>query len=162
MKLTLEQVSPLLQEALARGFRARIAVRGRSMRPLLRDGDEIELVARRGLPEPGQILLVRRDEGTWVLHRVTRSDGCGFFLRGDAQLIEEGPFAEEQVVAVAVAAVRGGRAFSLERGARSMAGRFWSAAPAVRSALRAVLRVGRPRFAGSVAGRRAGSSLREE
>lgn len=67
-----------------------VPVRGVSMRPFLRNADFAHLTT---LPEKirrGDILLYRRDNGQYVLHRVykLRKDG-GFLLLGDSQMTPE-------------------------------------------------------------------------
>jgi phage repressor protein C with HTH and peptisase S24 domain len=64
----------------------RIRVRGPSMAPTLRDGDVV--IARRGVPETGDIVVV-----TWVgrpgqlsVKRAAHPDGHGWFVLGDNEI----------------------------------------------------------------------------
>lgn len=92
---------PLLEKLLGDGHHVKITVTGSSMSPFLRDGvDHVELTPvdfetlRRG-----DIVLARRKDGEYVLHRVVRIRNNMFFLVGDAQVVQEGPLGKEQLLA---------------------------------------------------------------
>ena len=92
--IALEQQTKILsQQALAQTVEAAIAqggsfvlnVTGGSMVPaLLHEKSQVELVEA-GEVTPGQILLVRRIDGSLVLHRVIRREGDTLTLNGDSQ-----------------------------------------------------------------------------
>jgi hypothetical protein len=48
----------------------------------------------------GQIVLIRRTTGPYILHRVILKKKNCFYIAGDAQLWTEGPIFPEQLVAV--------------------------------------------------------------
>jgi hypothetical protein len=76
-----------------------VPIRGVSMRPFLRDGDYAYLISLPDRIKAGDILLFRRPNGQYVLHRVhkRRRDGS-FLLLGDSQLAAE-PVDREQLLA---------------------------------------------------------------
>lgn len=81
------------------------------MTPFLADGRDRVLLK---LPETplkrGDIALYRRTNGSYILHRVVRTDRCGScYFAGDAQSRIEGPVSAEQVLAVAFLAERKGK-----------------------------------------------------
>ncbi len=88
-----QQTRILSQQALAETVAAAVAqggsftlnVTGGSMVPaLLHEKSQVELVEA-GSIAPGQIVLVRRADGSLVLHRVIRREGDTLTLNGDSQ-----------------------------------------------------------------------------
>lgn len=88
-----EQKHILSRQALAEAVSASVAdggsflltVTGSSMMPaLLHERSQVELV-QPGDIAPGQIVLVRRGDGSLVLHRVISREGDRLTINGDAQ-----------------------------------------------------------------------------
>ena len=74
-RIPMEQLGPLLEEQLARGY-ATLPVTGSSMLPMLRQGrDVVRLIKPEIPPRPGTVLLYRRESGQYVLHRLIRMEG---------------------------------------------------------------------------------------
>lgn len=97
-----------------------LQITGSSMTPFLVHGrDSVLLTPIRGdTPRRGDIVLYRRDNGAYVLHRVHRCARDGTFsMLGDAQQTVEHGIRREQLVAVAHSAVR--------KGKRQEKGTFW-------------------------------------
>ena len=68
----LDDLYPVLSEVIASGGEFRLYPRGTSMMPLLREGrDSVALVAPDRIKR-GDILLYRREDGQFVLHRLLR------------------------------------------------------------------------------------------
>ncbi len=69
-----------------------LTARGGSMRPFIRSGDRLRILAGAGLRRVGEIVWAQRD-GVDVIHRViaVKSDGR-FKLRGDALPVSDGWF----------------------------------------------------------------------
>lgn len=82
----MEQLVPLLEEQLRHGP-ARLPVTGSSMLPMLRGGrDIVMLTALSRAPDPGDVILYRRENGQYVLHRLIRMvDGQTCLCCGDNQ-----------------------------------------------------------------------------
>lgn len=100
---------PIINEIFGRGGRVRITVTGSSMLPFLRENiDSVELSAiefddiRRG-----DIVLILRDTGEYILHRILRKEKNCFYMVGDAQQRIEGPLRPDQLLAFASAIWRG-------------------------------------------------------
>jgi len=138
------ELIPLLTEAvLCRGARARLTVTGSSMWPIVRHGDVVEISAVGDRPVAmDDLLLARRDNGDYVLHRVVQvsSDG-GIYLLGDAQTLREGPLRREQCIAVVVAAWRGDHPLPLTHPLIRLTVRLWRWLTPCRPVLLLVLRV---------------------
>lgn len=99
---------PLVLEILEQGQKVRIVVVGDSMYPFLRDGlDRVEL-AKTSFEalNRGDIVLIRRTDGTYVMHRVYRKEKGSISIVGDAQQWLEGPLFPSQIVALVTAVLR--------------------------------------------------------
>lgn len=108
------ELFPAINELLMNGKKVRITVTGNSMMPFLmgnRDSVELSAADFDDL-RFGQIALIRRDNGAYVLHRVIFKSKNGFYLVGDAQCKIEGPFMPRQLVAVVSAIWRKGKMIS--------------------------------------------------
>lgn len=110
-KVKSEAIFSVIKELLDQGRSARIIVTGTSMYPFLRENmDSVELSpARFDSLHKGSIVLIRRKNGEYVLHRVLRKKKECFFMAGDAQQWIEGPIYPEQLIAVATVVWRGER-----------------------------------------------------
>ena len=109
----LEEIYPILCEVIASGGEFRLFPRGTSMKPLLREGvDSVALVAPAGYRR-GDILLYRRPNGNFVLHRLMQveKDGTLTFCGDNQSLLEKG-VSPEAVIARVVAVYRGEKRIS--------------------------------------------------
>lgn len=108
IKAKSKSIFPVVQEIIGNGGKAKITVTGNSMRPFLRENtDEVELskavytdVSR------GDIVLILRDSGAYVLHRIIKKEENCFYMVGDNQQSIEGPLRPDQIIAVATAIFR--------------------------------------------------------
>jgi signal peptidase len=93
---------PLVQEILRNGGSARITVTGTSMYPFFREGlDSVELIQTKlDAVKRGDIILALRSNGQYVLHRVWRKNAHEFYMVGDAQTWIDGPYQENQLIAL--------------------------------------------------------------
>ena len=66
-----------------------VPVAGTSMRPFLGNGDTVFLDPLSGPLKPGDILLYRRENGKYVLHRLMQIRGEELRFQGDGQLQPE-------------------------------------------------------------------------
>lgn len=91
----MEDMWPLIADTLLAGGDFRLFTRGTSMRPLLREGRDSVLLESVTTPAVGDILLYRRQEGQFVLHRLVNVTKTGLSFLGDGQrTLEEGVPAE--------------------------------------------------------------------
>lgn len=91
-----------------------VAVAGGSMEPALTPGDVV--LVRTGAPlRTGEVVLFR-DRGSLVLHRLKRTTTSGWITRGDANPVDDArPLSRSRVVGVAVARVPFGKAAAVTR-----------------------------------------------
>lgn len=115
MELTaipMESLAELLLLQMENGGVARLIVTGNSMYPTLRHRKDTVFLrpAARAL-ERGDLILYRRQDGAFVLHRiVTRPRKNVFFCAGDNQWRRE-PVNADQVLAVADGFIRKGKTY---------------------------------------------------
>ena len=124
METRLSTLLPLMEEAFRQGECFTIYPGGTSMLPLLRPHEDGVRLA----PPPeeirrGDVLLCRRRDGSFVLHRVLRLCGETFEMVGDNQLYREGGFRRDNVVAKAIGRVREEVYQSFEEGPLARYGR---------------------------------------
>ena len=95
------ELFPAINELLQNNQKVRMTVTGNSMMPFLREGiDSVELsVAIFHELRFGQITLIKRNSGQYILHRLVLKKKNSFYIAGDAQNWVEGPLLPEQLVA---------------------------------------------------------------
>ena len=111
--MPMQELSELIALQLQSGGVARLTVTGYSMMPLLRHGkDAVELTAVTGNEKKGDILLYRRKNGQFVLHRAIAENPTGFVCCGDNQAEKEN-VDREQLLGVVCGYLRGGKHYTL-------------------------------------------------
>ena len=84
----MRELSPLLEEIIASGGVAELTVTGRSMEPTLHDRkSRVRLQAAPEMLPRGAVVLYKRDNGQYVLHRVAACRGETYDFCGDAQWV---------------------------------------------------------------------------
>lgn len=95
-----------------------LLISGNSMSPFLVHGRDTVYLTKVSRPlRRGDIVLYRRRNGAYILHRICAVKGNTFSIVGDAQTLIEHGVAREQIFAVVSSAVRKGR--------RQAPGCFW-------------------------------------
>lgn len=109
MKVSLEELYPIMCEVIESGGEFSFITRGTSMMPMLRNG--VDTIVLKKAPEKlkkFQIPLYRRADGSFVLHRIVAVKDDGYTLVGDNQTLYEYGVKHSQVEAVAVAYIKDG------------------------------------------------------
>ena len=102
----MDEIIPLLLEVMNSGGEFRLAPRGTSMRPLLREGrDAVSLVLPTELKKR-DICLYRRADGSYVLHRLMRFKKGEPVFCGDNQTAMEYGVPREAIIAKVIAIYR--------------------------------------------------------
>jgi len=101
IKVKAAELFCVIDEIIQNGSSAWITVTGMSMYPFLReDEDSVELSKiSYDTVKKCDIVLVRRDCGGYVLHRILKKEKDCFYIIGDAQQWVEGPLKPEQLKA---------------------------------------------------------------
>ena len=99
---SMEELYPLIADAIARGETVRLYPQGTSMEPMLYAGRDSVLLGAVDSIETGDLLLYRRANGAYVLHRLIEKRKEGLMMCGDHQTGPEHGVAESQVLAKVV------------------------------------------------------------
>ena len=104
----------LLSVQLENGGSAGLTVTGSSMIPMLYDRrDSVTLAPVDGSEKKGDIILYKRENGAYVLHRIIAVNEDGFVCSGDNQYMRE-QVGRDQLLAKVTAFVRKGKPVSVE------------------------------------------------
>ena len=108
--VSIQELGPIIAQSVAAGGTAELTVTGRSMLPLLLD--RVSRVKLTAISEPkyGDVILYRRDNGTYVLHRIIKccEDGT-YTMCGDGQTVPEPGLRRDQMIAVVRSFARRGK-----------------------------------------------------
>lgn len=89
-EIKLEQIEQTIRKVLARGGEFSFYPGGTSMQPFIVQGrDKVTLAALPDRIKKYDIILYKRENGTFVLHRVTGKKENAYIFRGDNQFSDE-------------------------------------------------------------------------
>lgn len=113
--LPMEELMPILATQLESGGKATLVVTGNSMYPTFRNrADAVYLVPVKRPLKRGDLILYRRDNGRYILHRiVTKPKNGSFFCTGDNQWELE-TVTDAQVLALVAGFTRDGKTRPVE------------------------------------------------
>ena len=113
VKIPMEELVPLLQLQMEKGGSAVLPITGTSMLPMLRnDIDSVVITPVTRPLKKGDIPLYKRENGSFVLHRIVGFREDAYLCCGDNQWLKE-TVKKEQVIAVVCAYFRAGTRRSL-------------------------------------------------
>ena len=109
--IPLSELLPLIEEVLSKNGEFEIHPRGQSMLPTIKEGRDTVLLSRATPPyRRGDLLLYRRKNGVFVLHRVVKAEKDGTLsFRGDNQYFIERGITPPQVIAIVKRYYRAGK-----------------------------------------------------
>lgn len=124
LALSGDSLTALLRDVLAKGKAFRFRAKGSSMSPFVKDGDIITVSPLRGRePRTGEIAaFLHPKTGRVAVHRIVRTAGGLFLLRGDNSLDADGALHRERILGIVTEVLREGKRI------RGVHGRF---APAI-------------------------------
>ena len=106
--MKLEQLEETIRKVLAAGGTFSFYPRGTSMEPFfIQERDKIVLAPLPDKVKKYDIILYKRKNGTFVLHRIIRKKEDGYVFRGDNQFVNEYGIRTEQMIGIVTEAVRG-------------------------------------------------------
>lgn len=104
MKLKMEELVPLIIEVISSGSSFKLYPNGQSMLPTIVAGeDSVELSALPSVLKKYDIVLYKRDNGQYVLHRIVRVGKDCFDMCGDNQIDIEKNVLKKDIIAYASA-----------------------------------------------------------
>lgn len=110
-KVNMETLLPYIEEAFNRGKSFRIPITGTSMNPLLYQNRDFVKIEKPTLPlKLGDIPLYRRNDGSFVLHRVVGLTENGeYIMCGDNQTLLEYGITDKNIIGIAKTLIIDGR-----------------------------------------------------
>ena len=115
VQFSLSEYDETIRIVLESGGEFRIYPKGTSMLPLLRQGiDSVVLEKTKEAVRRGDIAFYQRDDGSYILHRVIRSDNGTFTMCGDNQLELEKGIEARQLIGVVTRIYRGEKCVHLD------------------------------------------------
>lgn len=125
-KISLDEIYPVIKEKIENGGTVQLPITGTSMLPLLVWGrDTVELIKCEN-PQKYDIIFYRRDDRSFVLHRIVGKDEKGFILCGDNQVQKEYGINESHIIAVVKSITRKGKSFSVDKFSYKLYVRLWT------------------------------------
>lgn len=115
-KINMETLLPFIEEAFNRNLDFKIPITGTSMNPLLYQNRDFVKIVKPILPlKIGDIPLYRRNDGTFVLHRVVGIKENGeYIMCGDNQFLLEYGITDKNIIGVAETLVIDGKEIDVD------------------------------------------------
>lgn len=130
MKYQLKDYEHVIRDVLESGGEFQIYPRGISMLPLLRQGrDWVTLVKPVDPPRIRDIILYKRTDGAYVLHRILKKQPEGYVLCGDNQDRLEKGIQPEQIIGVVNAVGINGKRYSRDSMRMRIYEQIWCCMP---------------------------------
>ncbi len=102
--------------------------KGNSMRPFIRSGEDLSIIeACTGRCQKYDVILYRRDNGQYVLHRIVRVLPDSYTLCGDNTRVREPGIRDDQVLGVLTGILRHGKPIDIHRPGYRLAVKVWCA-----------------------------------
>ena len=100
-KVSLNDLFPIIDEQLNAGGSATFTIHGNSMEPLLRNKKSTVKIEKVSRPlKKYDIIFYRRDDGSFILHRIVGIKKDGYICRGDNQTVNEYPVKDESIIGI--------------------------------------------------------------
>lgn len=124
----METLAPIICEFLAEGKSVTVTARGNSMRPMLFDLRDRLTLSPCHLDKLniGDVIFYRRDNGSYVVHRIVEKEDGNFTLMGDCQAYKERDIRPDQILARVTSFVRRGKKISCTDKGYLRYSRFWT------------------------------------
>ena len=108
-----EAFAPLIEEAFSNNQTFKMPVSGTSMLPFI-DKTNYVVLAKPSTLKRNDMILYKRDNGQYVLHRIFRVKKDHLVLLGDNQVYKEYPIYEKQVIGKVVSVIKKDRVDNLD------------------------------------------------
>ncbi len=107
--LSIQEIVPLIEEQVENGGCFYLVPKGKSMLPTIKEGIDTVVLERATSLKRGDILLYRRKNGQYVLHRLVKIKNGNLTMCGDAQLDFEFNITEDDIIAMVTEIIRNGK-----------------------------------------------------
>ncbi len=122
---SMSDLSNIFAEVLKNGGSFKLKVKGMSMYPLIRSNvDSVVLKAKPDVKKY-DIVLYKRNNSAYVLHRIVKAKNGAFWLAGDFETSKEYPVYPQQIVAAVTSIWRGDREISCNSMFYQLYARVW-------------------------------------
>lgn len=113
----LKELEPVIRKVLSEGGTFSFNPHGISMLPIINEkSDSVLLTKVPDTLKKYQVILYKRSDGAFVLHRIVKIEGDSCTMRGDHQYVSEPGIRREQMIGMAYAIIRDGKTLNLNRG----------------------------------------------
>lgn len=126
-EVLLDDIIEIIKEKLNNGGTVTFTPKGKSMLPMLRDGEDVVVLSKpQGKLHLFDIPLYKRKDGTYVLHRIVNYDIDGaYVLCGDNQFSYEHGVKDEDIFGVVTAFYRKGKVYTVKSFRYRLYINFW-------------------------------------
>lgn len=104
--MPMDEIVPMIIAVISDGGLFRLYIKGTSMLPLLRQGKDSVMLATPSELRKNDIILYKRSDGSYVLHRIIRIKKDGYLICGDNQFVIERGINSNNVIAKVVSFFR--------------------------------------------------------
>ena len=144
--VSMNDLIPLMEEQMQHDGEVSFTPKGNSMLPMLRNNvDTVVLGKAESKLKKYQVALYVRDNGQYVLHRVVKTDGGSYVMRGDNQFVNEPGIRDNQIIGVVHSFIRKGKRYTCDNKRYIIYCKVWTATVGLRKGIRKCCR-----FAGKV------------
>lgn len=114
IEIGMEDLSCLMEDVFVQGGTFRFIPLGRSMLPTIREKKDTVILQNPERKVPGKydVVLYKRTNGQFVLHRITGISNGRYTMCGDNQYITEPGIEKEQILGVLTSFIRNGKQIS--------------------------------------------------
>ena len=126
-EVAIDDVIEIMVEKLNSGGTVTFTPKGKSMLPMLRDGEDVVVLSKpKGRLHLFDIPFYKRSNGSYVLHRIVNFDADGsYVLCGDNQFDLEHGIKDSDIIGVVTAFYRKGKAYSVNSFSYRLYVNFW-------------------------------------
>ena len=103
-----------ITDSISKGQEVNLTVTGDSMYPLLKSRVDTVVLTMPKTIKKRDIVFFRRENGSYILHRILKIKKDFFVIAGDNEMEKEFPVYKNQIIAVVKSFKRKGRAYSVE------------------------------------------------
>lgn len=109
---SINDIIPLIEECISNGTDVRIRVSGISMTPILHNLKDSVVLSRPDKIKKYDIVLHRRENGQYIMHRIIKKRGSVLTIAGDFETEKEHPVPESAVIAKVTSFCRNGKNYT--------------------------------------------------